>query len=133
MLAPSPVLRLRLQARPGSAALLRERLRLWLDEIEVNEEEAFDVLLAVGEAFANAVEHPRAPAVKLIEVEAESAGGALTVVVRDFGTWADSRQREGGYGFSLMRWLMDSVDVDADLDGTAITLRRHIAGVGSAR
>jgi anti-sigma regulatory factor (Ser/Thr protein kinase) len=40
----------------------------------------------------------------------------------------DERQREeGGYGFPLMRQLMDAVDVETGSKGTSITLRRCIA------
>src|SRR5262249_31105943 len=37
----------------------------------------------------------------------------------------DAREH-GGHGLALMKALMDSVDVDARLDGTSITLRRQL-------
>jgi len=49
------------------------------------------------------------------------------MTVRDFGSWGDSRQREeGGYGFPMMRRLMDEVEIDPGAAGTSITLRRRV-------
>src|SRR4051812_42982217 len=91
-------LRLCLQGRE-SGVLLRERLCLWLEELGVAGEVVFDVSLAASEAFANAVEHPHAPAARPIEVDGDFRDSTVTVTVRDFGSWGASRQREeGGYG-----------------------------------
>src|SRR5712691_11444441 len=87
-------LRLRLQARPESVPLLRERLCLWLDEVGANGEEVFDLSLAVTEAFANALEHPHEPTARMIEVEGRSADHTITLTVRDYGSWGDRRHRE---------------------------------------
>jgi len=120
-------LQLRFQADPSSAPVLRERLGLWLDELGAEDEEAFDISLAANEAFANAVEHPHKPTPDLVDINASSAERIVTIVVRDHGTWAQTRRRDGGrLGVPLMRELMDTVDVDARLDGTTITLRRHL-------
>ena len=125
---PASSLQLRLQARPESARLLRERLSLWLDELGAKEDEIFDVSLAVTEAFANALEHPREPTARLIEVQGSFADQTMTLTVRDFGSWGNPRQREeGGYGFPMMRQLVDTVGVDTASDGTSITLRRRIS------
>ena len=87
----------------------------------------FDVSLAATEAFANAVEHPHEPTLRVIEVHGGFADDTVTLTLRDFGSWGDSRQREeGGYGFPLMRHLLDAVEVDTGQEGTAITLRRRI-------
>jgi hypothetical protein len=42
----SAPLELRLQARPEYAPLLRERLRMWLEEAGANKREVFEVVLA---------------------------------------------------------------------------------------
>jgi anti-sigma regulatory factor (Ser/Thr protein kinase) len=62
-------LNLRLQVRPGSARDLRERLRRWLGDGGADKREAFCVVLATTEAFANAVQHPQDPTPQLIDVE----------------------------------------------------------------
>ena len=123
-----PCLQLRLQARPESAQLLRQRLYLWLDELGATNDEAFDVALSCTEAFANAIEHPNEPTAGLIDVDGSISDGTITVNVHDHGTWRELRQREeGGYGFPLMRQHMDTVEVDAQPDGTTITMQRQLA------
>jgi anti-sigma regulatory factor (Ser/Thr protein kinase) len=117
----------RVQARAESAPLLRERLCLWLQELGAAGDEVFDVSLAATEAFANAVEHPHEPTSRVIEVDGRFADDTVTVTLRDFGSWGHRRRREeGGYGFPLMRNLVDAVKVDTGADGTAIILERRI-------
>jgi anti-sigma regulatory factor (Ser/Thr protein kinase) len=123
----APSLQLRLQARPESALLLRERLSLWLDELGAKDEEIFDLSLASTEAFANAIEHPRQPRADVIDVEGSLSGRTITVTVRDHGSWGEQRQRdEGGYGFPLMRQLMTVVEVRKHAEGTTITMQRQL-------
>jgi anti-sigma regulatory factor (Ser/Thr protein kinase) len=122
----SPALRLRLQAVPDSARLLRERLLLWLDELGAQEGEAFDISVAVTEAFANALEHPRGRRFDLVDVRGRNVGEDVFVVVRDYGSWREHRRRRGGYGFPLMRALMDSVRVHTKPRSTSIILRREL-------
>jgi serine/threonine-protein kinase RsbW len=122
-----PVLRLRLQARPESAPILRQRIALWLDELSVDVNEVYDVSLATTEAFVNAVEHPHEPSADVIEVSGSISDHTVSITIRDFGSWREEREREeGGYGFTMMRRLMDTVDVDRGADGTSITLRRRL-------
>lgn len=121
-------LQLRLQARPDSAHLLRQRLYLWLDELGAGNDEIFDVSVACTEAFANAIEHPRDPRADVIEVEGILSGRTITVTVRDDGSWGQTREREeGGYGFPLMRHHMDTVEVHSEREGTTITMQRQLA------
>jgi len=120
-------LTLRFQTDPRCATLLRDRLALWLDELGAQAEVVFDIEVAANEAFANALEHPHQLTADRVDVDATSDDGMVTIVVRDYGSWAPGDAREnGGHGLPLMRALMDSVDVDAKLDGTSITLRRHL-------
>jgi anti-sigma regulatory factor (Ser/Thr protein kinase) len=127
MALPEPSLRLRLQARASSVGLLRERLRLWLDELAVPAEDGFEVAVAVTEAFANAVEHPDHPSLRVVDIEGHRHDHTLTIVIRDHGSWRDERTRgDGGFGFPLMRELMDTVTVSTELEGTSITLQRQL-------
>jgi len=46
--------------------------------------------------------------------------------VRDFGRWYERATETRGRGVSLMRSLMDDVDIDRGVDGTTVTLRRRL-------
>ncbi|MEA2124767.1 MAG: hypothetical protein QOI80_1549, partial [Solirubrobacteraceae bacterium] len=84
----------------------RHALRDWLAEIGIGGLPASDILLAAGEAIANAVEHSGTDTFEL-ELDAP-AGGVIRIVVRDRGGWKEpvvSPHR--GRGFGLMRTLMD--------------------------
>jgi anti-sigma regulatory factor (Ser/Thr protein kinase) len=132
--APPSPLRLRLQVRAESARLLRRRISLWLDELGASSDDVFDVSLAASEAFENAVEHPHAPTARVIDVDGTVTGRMVTLTIRDHGTWRDERRREeGGYGFPLMRRLVETIEVDRDAEGTAITLRRRLGLSAGAR
>jgi anti-sigma regulatory factor (Ser/Thr protein kinase) len=89
-------LQLRLQARAEFAFLLRERVRVWLEEAQATEREIFEVLLPTNEAFANAVEHPHEPSIHLVDVEGTISERAVTISIRDYGTWQGCGRPEGG-------------------------------------
>jgi len=116
-----------LQARPECSAAVRRNLRAWLEGLGASDDDVFEIVIAASEAFANAVEHPRAPTRDAVELEARLVAGCVTVRVRDYGSWQHKRLRPGGRGFLLMRTLMDSVELDCQANGSVITLRRHLA------
>jgi anti-sigma regulatory factor (Ser/Thr protein kinase) len=125
---PASSVGFRLQARPSSAVLLRQRLEKWLRAQGVSEREQFDVLLAASEAFANAVEHPQLPAAGVVDVEATLDGCQLELTIRDYGAWRNERERaEGGLGFPIMWTVMQDVEIDSQSDGSTITLRRQLS------
>src|SRR5581483_3630891 len=65
----APSLKLRLQARPESALLLRQRLYLWLDALGASDGESFGIAPASTEAFAHAGEHPNQPTTAMIHID----------------------------------------------------------------
>jgi anti-sigma regulatory factor (Ser/Thr protein kinase) len=46
--------------------------------------------------------------------------------VRDFGAWRSPREGDRGRGLSLMRALMDTVDVVPGPEGTTVRMRRTL-------
>jgi anti-sigma regulatory factor (Ser/Thr protein kinase) len=46
--------------------------------------------------------------------------------VRDFGSWRAERAGDRGRGLSLMRALMDTVEVTPTPEGTTVRLRRTL-------
>jgi anti-sigma regulatory factor (Ser/Thr protein kinase) len=119
-------LALTLAAEPGSLVVMRRSLQSWLAGAGVGEGLGYDILVAVGEAAANAIEHAYGPSEAEFRIEAHVADGELTVSVRDEGSWRPARGSHRGRGLTMMRKLMDDVQVDSDEGGTVVTMRRKL-------
>jgi anti-sigma regulatory factor (Ser/Thr protein kinase) len=119
-----------IHANPRELAQLRRAIAEWLTGAGADAETRDDVVLAVNEAVANAMEHAYGPVDALVEIEAATSGaGAFDVRVRDFGTWRPDRPAAGGgRGITLMRNLMDIVTVENTPDGTTVHLSRARRG-----
>ena len=113
-------------ARTESLAGMRPLLRRWLLVHGAAEDEIYDITVAVQEACANAVEHAYAPGAATYDVEASVDDGVVSFVVRDRGRWRAPRGTHRGRGITMMRALMESVDVTHDDDGTVVVLRRTL-------
>ncbi len=118
-------LSLRLSARPAQAVLLRAQLRLWLAEQHATEDETLDILVAVTEAFNNAVGDTRQLRSIAVDVEGRNDEGVVEILVRDYGRWQEEQaSAEVGSGLHLMHVLMDAVEVRCTRAGTVVRLRR---------
>jgi anti-sigma regulatory factor (Ser/Thr protein kinase) len=115
-----------LPAEPEALASMRSLLRRWLQHAEGSEQEIAEVVTACGEAAANAIEH--AGAGSPFEVSGTLDGPSVEIAVRDSGIWRAPREGDHGRGLSLMRALMDSVDVMPTPDGTTVRLQRTLTG-----
>ncbi|MGH2689379.1 MAG: ATP-binding SpoIIE family protein phosphatase, partial [Actinomycetota bacterium] len=119
-------LRIRADADPRELAQTRRSLRSWLARCGVGGQQTQDVLVAVGEALANAIEHAHSPGRGSVEIDAVESEGLLEITVRDQGTWREPRGANRGLGRSLMAALMDKVDVQTGASGTVVTLRSRV-------
>jgi GAF domain-containing protein/anti-sigma regulatory factor (Ser/Thr protein kinase) len=121
-------LALKLPAEPPVLSSLRRTLRGWLEGLGASEHETYDVLVAVTEAAANAVEHAYGPGDATFEVEAGvDAEDEVWLVVRDQGRWRPPRGHNRGRGTLLMQELMDHFEVTTGEDGTEVRMRRRLA------
>ncbi|MBP2477393.1 anti-anti-sigma factor [Crossiella equi] len=123
-------------ARSDQLGALRRDLRDWLEEGEIDGEDALAAQIAAGEATANAVEHAyphEDPGPVTLTADLERTG-TLHLSVRDEGSWrAPTEDPEGrGRGLLLMQAAMDSVRVRHSETGTTIDLRRRL-GSGPGR
>jgi anti-sigma regulatory factor (Ser/Thr protein kinase) len=130
MYGPAP-LNIRLPAIPASLAVIRSHLRTWLPTARVTPSAAADVLLAVGEAASNAVEHAVRGATRdvIVEVTAHATNTGLALTVRDNGRWhapPRSSQNQRGHGSRLMRALVDTVTVTPTPQGTTVEMRKEL-------
>jgi len=114
-----------LDARPEAVGRVRERLRAWLDTLGLDPDDQLTVLVAVGEACTNAVEHAYGQNDRSVfRVEACREGASIVCCITDAGAWKDNASRAArGNGLAIMRELMDEVVITRRPIGTAITLR----------
>ena len=123
---------------PSCLAFLRARLRQWLPVASVSSREAGDIMIAVGEAAANAFEHsgagrPADAAPVLITLTARATPTMIQLTVTDTGNWqppsADREQPAPGtrgHGIIFMHALMDNVTIDSSAHGTTVTLTKDL-------
>jgi len=127
--------RLCLPATPSSSAIFRESLREWLLSHLLQPADVFDIVLACSESLTLAIEdRPRQTAL-VVEVTAVLEGTLLVVKTRDYGLWHESHALpcEEPLGLSLMRALMDCVELERHPDGQTVTLIRRVRGGASGR
>jgi serine phosphatase RsbU (regulator of sigma subunit)/anti-sigma regulatory factor (Ser/Thr protein kinase) len=124
---PIEDMRLVLPSEPEALSTVRDRLRAWLSRAGATEDEARDIVLAVWEACANAVEHAQEPTLGDFACEASHASGRVRVAVRDSGRWRPEVPRDHrGFGLHLMRTLMESVEVTPGARGTVVSMERRL-------
>ena len=70
---------------------MRAELRDWLAQIGMRSAEAEEIVLAVWEAGANAIEHAQQPSEQIFRVDGlVASAGRLRLEVRDTGGWKQS-------------------------------------------
>ncbi|MGH7717100.1 MAG: ATP-binding protein [Vulcanimicrobiaceae bacterium] len=117
---------------------MRHALRSFLEALELGTDTVEDVLTAVGEVLANAVEHAYsdgASGAVQIHVRADD-DAKLEVNVRDTGRFIERSERVGrGFGLRIARAIARNVEIDRT-HGTRVHLifdidqrRRHIRAV----
>jgi|GEM_PF-711939 len=119
---------------------LRRDLRTWLAGAGASVSEAKDVLIAVGEACSNAIEHAGTAAGATIDVRARTGEDELMLTIADRGEWrAATAPADRGHGLRLMRVLASGMKVASSGGGTRVELRFALgaaqagAGAGEAR
>jgi serine phosphatase RsbU (regulator of sigma subunit)/anti-sigma regulatory factor (Ser/Thr protein kinase)/CHASE3 domain sensor protein len=116
---------MKLEAAPVAVGRVRERLRGWLDNLALDPDDQLAILVAVGEACTNTIEHAYGDGnAHLFRVEACIENGEVVCCVTDTGAWKDNAARTArGNGLNIMRELMDEVHVERRATGTSVTLK----------
>jgi serine/threonine-protein kinase RsbW len=117
-------------AEPAALGGLRADVRGWLTTQGIPEDVHADVVLACDEACANAIEHAyRTTTSHPIRVELRREDDRVVIEVKDAGSWRENLvEGDRGRGISIMRAVMDDVDIRTDRRGTVVTLRRRVHG-----
>lgn len=123
-LGPRKRLDLTLPARPSSLLRVRQSLRRLSRGAGFDDDRAFALEVAVGEAINNVIEHAYGPAGGNVRVCAWRDGEAVVVEVSDHGRWRSDRPDgpQRGRGILLMQGLVDSVDFRKAPEGTTVRL-----------
>jgi len=111
-------------ASRGQLTPVRAALRAWLGGCGLSRRMIQDVLVAAGEACANAIEHghrdsPGQP----IRLRAEATVTRLRLTVTDSGRWRPARPADDplrGHGIALMRALTEQVTIEQAAAGTTV-------------
>jgi PAS domain S-box-containing protein len=127
LLAARDRFELRVPADPSRLRGIRRSVARWLAAGAVDDRVVRDVVLAVSEACANAVEHAYGPAGGAVAVEGDLRDGLVTIHVRDEGTWRSPRAGHRGRGLSLIEATMDAVEVRRGTAGTEVRMSRTTA------
>ncbi len=115
-----------LPAEPSSLPALRRRLRVWLAGRGCDAETAADLLLAVGEACNNAIEHAYTERGGTIQLRIDEKNGTIRAVIEDHGNWREATAAdERGRGLTLMQRLMHDAMIETEPSGTRVTLVRR--------
>jgi GAF domain-containing protein/anti-sigma regulatory factor (Ser/Thr protein kinase) len=109
---------------------VRGDLRAWLSRCRVDPDQAYDVLIAAGEAVANAIEHGHRNSPQgEVSLCAVALVDRLQLIVTDTGSWKPPQpvpSSHRGRGIALMKALMQDVAIQSDTDGTTVNLTMRI-------
>ncbi len=119
------------QASPENLRRVRRALRTFVERAGLPPDRAEMVVIAVGEAALNVVEHAYGGRPGKLTVQGEQHGETLTITVRDFGQWRQQTNRGRGRGTRIMQGFADLVKTQTGTTGTLVelswTLRRTTA------
>ncbi|MEU1122893.1 SpoIIE family protein phosphatase [Streptomyces sp. NPDC005899] len=127
---PAP-LEMSFPAESGQLAPVRRALRGWLAQCDLPPGTVQNVLVAAGEACANAIEHGHRDAPgDTVYFRAEASVDNLRLTIADTGRWKvpqPERNAHRGRGMGLMRALMQQVTVTQGPTGTTVDMHTRIA------
>ncbi|SDL96196.1 SpoIIE family protein phosphatase [Nonomuraea jiangxiensis] len=127
---PAP-LRMAFPAESSQLAPVRQALRTWLAQCRLPVLTQQSVLIAAGEACANAIEHGhRDTPGDTVRLHAEVLVDDLWLTVADTGSWKTPQPRPDsnrGHGTDLMRAMMQRVTITSSPEGTTVDMHTRIA------
>ena len=114
---------------------IRTQIRAELNAIDAPTGPAFDCLVAVTEACTNALLHGAAePGARPPEISWSIEQRSARFTIKDYSGLEGAEPqaselgeipRDGGYGLTMMRRLMDSVDIEFSPTGTTVSLEKR--------
>lgn len=115
--------RLSYSSIPQCASLAREAVRHFSGSLMSDGDRRYEVLSAVGEAIANAIEHGKAGAGFVFELSFRTDKRDLVIEVSNLGCWRPFEPNiERGRGLKIMRAYANNLEVYSSQDSTRVTL-----------
>jgi serine/threonine-protein kinase RsbW len=127
-----------LAAVPASARVARSIVREAAMEAGLDDDRAWDLMLATSEAFANAIQHGRAWANECILLTTEPCPGGVRVEVTDCGNF-DGRleptpiDATTGRGIPIIAAIVDRLEVENGDGRTLVRFERLTAAEDALR
>jgi anti-sigma regulatory factor (Ser/Thr protein kinase) len=117
----------RLPAAPSSVPVLRRGLRALFGGAGVDEDQAYDLMLAVCEAATNAIEHAQSPTEPFFDVTARVGADQIRISVRDYGQWRErAASMDRGRGGTLMS-AVGEITATPSPEGTTVVITSPLA------
>jgi len=123
------LLQMRVPADPWNVRRVRDLLIEVADDVQMSSEVREDFVTAVGEAFANAIEH--AITSEPVEIEVKRRDAQLIATIRDRGCGIDAAcitntlppaTTERGRGIPLMRKCCSTMSIQKPQDGGTLVI-----------
>lgn len=118
---------LAVEASPSNLRRVRRAVRALATRHGVAAQRAEEIVLAVGEAALNAVEHAYRGRPGRVAVRGERVGDTLTVSVRDFGQWRAPQEEGRGRGTGMMQGFSDDLKTYTSPAGRLVTISWRLA------
>jgi len=140
MVLSKPKVHVEVESRLENVELVQIAIESSLAELQLGEDDAHQIGIAIREAVANAMKHGnRGDASKLVQVELGVDNGDLLIRVHDQGVGFDENGvpnplepenllRRNGRGILLMKQYMDQIEYTFQPDsGTVLEMRKGLA------
>jgi anti-anti-sigma factor len=113
-------------AQPRALKNIRHTLRRWLSGVGASRRVVDDVLIAVGEACTNAVDHAYGTEAGIVNVHLGLQGPDVVATIADTGQWGKPAVGNRGRGTLFMRHCSDDLRIDHGPTGTTVVIRRRL-------
>ena len=116
----------------AAARRARRGFEAWLKPTMADDQARAEVVLAVGEAITNSIEHAYGSGPnRRVRICATRNAERLQIRVCDYGRWKPTlHDPSRGRGLPLMHGLMDNVDISTGPEGTTVTLELNLVSPG---